>query len=856
MSNVSRVSLTGSSHTRQEIEAEFKASMKRMSPYVFNAPLLPELKEPTGPMVALFRGKVPTVIPVERADFYNRLTAQAKRMEIGSAYYLCAGTGVGKSTRVPLALVKIKQALGIVVVPTRGIRDHVAAYVKSLTSSGTYSGVTVSVATKIRDVTTATSQTVLFMTATDLLGVLAVDRDLFTKHHVGFLYVDEFHECIPQYYLLNWLIHTDWFKNTVVLLGSATGAVRMEERVNGDMPHEVRRVPNELMEYEDLPGLSQASPLHYGSMNGARTLVFLPRESDFPAAKSYYMGHNVLTFELTFGMSRSRLNRELQEIAKCGTCVVLTTQSYETAYTIPVNRVVNTGFTVDLRIDSGEMLIDYAVADESEAQTTQRCGRVGRLEGGIAYTRDCALFAGPTLTPGSEIYVALWMRVLGVRMRDERIDTWVACLNNYTYDKILSLLRSSVHAVIIRDYFGSKHVCLRYTDMLLSSVLKFDGEFKIMDEHYSVYTSLWREQVLNLRIGNYDYKAVWFFGDTFRGIPAYLFFVMKHGKFIAKSEVNVAASVASSAMDLFGVKSSRRDTGVSRDDAPRTPTSVRRLYEGSPTSSRKYGGREMGSPSSFRKRGGQDLDEVPFGSSALSTVSSSVAREVASVYAALDDKRGTKEFAFDLDADSTKPPTFHTVEPDWKQALIRDHQLGEDLFSPTAGGIERGSPRERVTAMVRDDGEDFELRLRRALHDHLTSGDRSIPFGPSSRFASMVFVPVDMTEYTYKTQVALLPLNAEAACMYFLRIKQLGNTSVVNAYSGSEGGRAWVETCVVWNANVGKYIDYKNSNIADRALNRSPKHALIKCLNNFRAFGRHGVRFALMPSFDTGLRRV
>merc|ERR1712137_707324 len=95
-------------------------------------------------------------------------------------------------------------------------------------------------------------------------------------------------------------------------------------------------------------------------------------------------------------------------------------------------------------------------------------------------------------------------RVLGVTLREDSIDPWVEYLAKASYDKILSLLRSSVHPVIIRDYFGSGHVCLRYTDVVLDDVSAYNGNFKIMEEHFSVYTSMWRPQVLNLRIGTYD----------------------------------------------------------------------------------------------------------------------------------------------------------------------------------------------------------------------------------------------------------------------------------------------------------------------------------------------------------------
>jgi len=868
MSHVSRVSVAGSSNARQEIESAFKASMARMSPYVFNAPLLPDLEEHTGPKVSLFRGKVPTVISIERRDFEKNMAAEAQRMQRGSTYYLCAGTGVGKSTRIPLTLVKLKQALGIVVVPTIGIREHVSGYVKTLAGRGQFIGVNVSTAVSIRDIATANSRTVLFMTATDLLCVLAVDRNVFGSHHVGFLYIDEFHECIPQYFLLNWLIHASWFKDTVVLLGSATGSVRLEGRVSGDIPHSIETVRSELMAYEDLSALPYASPLHHGRMTNNRTMIFLPFESDFAAAKSYYIGNNVQAFTLEYGMSDKQLVKLSLQVLKAGTCVVLATQSFETAYTLPVNVVIDTGYTVDLLIDTSNMHVDYKLAEASDAQTTQRCGRVGRLEGGKAYKRDCAIFASPALTPGSEIYVALWMRVLGVTLREDSIDPWVEYLAKASYDKILSLLRSSVHPVIIRDYFGSGHVCLRYTDVVLDDVLAYNGNFKIMEEHFSVYTSMWRPQVLNLRIGTYDFKAVWLYGDEVKAIPAYLFFVMQHGKSISKSMANMAISGASSAMDEYGLKTSGRVSKNSYAMAPpRTPTSVRRLYEGSP-SSKKYVDRDF------------DI-EIPVGTSALSVASSSVAREVSAVRAIADDKRGTKEFAFDFgDSDGTRPPTFQTVESTYR-ARMRSKKEDDEFFSqplsiadrsPRRGKVrdsrvsEPGSPRYTVTNSPKNqrvaakapgfDLDSFSYRLRKALHDYATGGDRSIPFGPSSEYNELVFVPVDVTTLTYKSKVALIPLNNEAALTYFLNKKELALLPQTTKYEGHEGGAAWVRTCVAWNSNVTKYMEYKTSNIADRALNRSPKWALMTNLSNLIAFSLHGVRFAEMPGLNSGFEKA
>lgn len=523
----------------------FKQALSNGAQFVYSAHGIEIPKKPREGVQELRMGAVPEVIKVERSRFLPDLRSIVSRFERGRAYRLVAGTGVGKTTIIPLTMVTVQCSVGIVVVPDERIRDTVQTFVDILAKTSSFAVNEVSRIKTIRELSRLVAPSVAFITATDILIMLSQRNDLFDYVSIGFVYIDECHEKIPQYHVLRYLQWGKWMQNTVVLYGSATSGFNMEGRGTGEIPRTDEVVTEDLLDFRSIGNMSSESPLSVATRMHRRTILFLPRESDFPAVRKYYENMSIQVFELTRDMTGDDITVLYSDLNDTACFVLLTTEVAQTAYTLPLQDCVDTGFSVRKLVDYEKRVVDVKDQLATREEQTQRAGRVGRMSGGVSYHGFSTGTDNGLVLPGSEIYVVLWCIVLNVNISfGGNIEAVKEIFADLAFEQAAVLLGSVVHPLFLIPYLSSGMKVFRGTDSMMAHLTGFSAsEFKSIVINPAI-TERWFSMVNFSNDEEYAYKAYWRVPPNMGGFFAVMWALMKRGAMSTYTTTSVVSTLA------------------------------------------------------------------------------------------------------------------------------------------------------------------------------------------------------------------------------------------------------------------------------------------------------------------------
>lgn len=523
----------------------FKQALSNGAQFVYSAHGIEIPKKPREEVQELRMGAVPEVIKVERSRFLPDLRSIVSRFVRGRAYRLVAGTGVGKTTIIPLTMVTVQCSVGIVVVPDERIRDTVQTFVDILAKSSNFAVNNVSRIKTIRELSRMVAPSVAFITATDILIMLSQRHDLFDYISIGFVYIDECHEKIPQYHVLRYLQWGKWMQNTVVLYGSATSGFNMEGRGTGEIPRSDEVVTEDLLDFRSIGNMSSESPLSVATRKHRRTILFLPRESDFPAVRKYYEKMSIQVFELTRVMTGDDITVLYSDLNDTACFVLLTTEVAQTAFTLPLQDCVDTGYSVRKLVDYEKRVVDVKDQLATREEQTQRAGRVGRMSGGVSYHGFSTGTDDGLVLPGSEIYVVLWCIVLNVNISvGGNIEAVKEIFEGLAFEQAAILLGSVVHPLFLIPYLSSGMKVFRGTDSMMAHLTGFSAsEFSSIVINQEI-TDRWFSMVNFSNDEEYAYKAYWRVPPGLGGFFAVMWALMKRGAMSSYTTTSVVSTLA------------------------------------------------------------------------------------------------------------------------------------------------------------------------------------------------------------------------------------------------------------------------------------------------------------------------
>lgn len=435
------------------VQAEYRRVTKMAETLTYGTLVLPYKEDITWPARKATRATELEQWVIDGDRIVQDAVEQFSALRIGEAKTLIAGTGAGKSTRMPYEICAGHSVNGLVLLPTNALAYHVFTYVIRQAMDAWGNAVRITLLRSDEPVSEFDRPTLYFAAASDFLGRLARSPGLHTRLKLGFVYLDESHEAFPSYWFMKQLLALGEFNNTRVFYGTATGSdvVSMEHQNRG---RKVITLSERMFPLGNPSGLAPNMPMHHSKIT-ASTMIFLPGDKEINAFKAYYEMHDIPVLVYCNSSSSKDLITLQEKSRSLKLFVLLTTSLMQTGYTVDVTNVIDPGVVDELQYDMQMARVHFARRNVTEKERVQRAGRVGRIRAGTVVQSDCPPSPNTDeLAPEKAIYIYLWSIVFNIEINEPRIAVFSEIIGEITPRVAAMLLNARMPPYLLIPYLA------------------------------------------------------------------------------------------------------------------------------------------------------------------------------------------------------------------------------------------------------------------------------------------------------------------------------------------------------------------------------------------------------------------
>lgn len=372
-------------------------------------------------------------------------------MRPGTVKQLMTGTGVGKSTVVPVEIAGRHETNVIVLEPNLTIAMHVGAYVQRCVATRQSRTVAVSVLTGDVPRRTAGGGSVVYADIGTFLGHYSAHPEMLKTSGVQCIIVDESHESTPPYYVIPYMIALGMLNDCVVFYSSATAATDVSMEREG--ANSVVTLPECDLLAEPNDNHAE-SPVHYTQITG-KEVFFLADDTEIAAWSRYLSDHDIPSHAHGYCCGTRNFTDACGFMGGPAPRVLLTTGVLQTGVTIDVDKAVCFGYTTRCITDFERGVVRLERRPVTRSDQIQRAGRAGRVRKGSAYVADVRTSPRPTVPDVDTCcYMFLWFRVLGVTVRDQAIAAFGDAFGTLQPATVAAILSMPFPPLLMLPYFA------------------------------------------------------------------------------------------------------------------------------------------------------------------------------------------------------------------------------------------------------------------------------------------------------------------------------------------------------------------------------------------------------------------
>lgn len=395
--------------------------------------------------------RAPTVPLVERnyreiiagaADWRNAIMEYFSVPHDGTPVRLIAPTGVGKSTEIPLFMAASMAGVVVVALPTLHLAKTMYAYMTRLIAQrndldGTavcFDDGTDNAQRKIYDAWSA----VVYTTASTACARAVSKASYFDR--VAGVFIDEVHARLASVMFLKYYLPTYRPEMRCIIATATDGTTRFEER-DQKKKRFYSKINVPYMQWKTTEGPWSPSRIR------VRTLVFLPTSDLCHEFAEWYRANGHTVFVLTARTDVKELFSINKRLVTTGRqpAVVLATPEYSYGYTVFVDAVIDSGYTI-MRTMVGSDLVNTIVPEDS-IEAEQRAGRVGRAFNGavMRYTADDTDVVYEQLTKEQMLLYKAWFVYAGLVFPRDDLEQYLPKFERFDKHTARMLLTSLLH---------------------------------------------------------------------------------------------------------------------------------------------------------------------------------------------------------------------------------------------------------------------------------------------------------------------------------------------------------------------------------------------------------------------------
>lgn len=441
------------SYKTTELTQAVHAALREAACLTYGSMVFPYNSDVVWPERRAARTAAPLQWALERDTFETEVVKQYASMAAGEVRELIAGTGVGKSTRMPYCLSQAHGVNGLLLAPNHTLPLHNVTY---LTKAFAEMGGEVSV-TELRSkhlLIPMQTPCVYYASAATFLGRLATHPKLLQQLQIAYVYLDESHSITPDYKFFPYLLQTGCLEGIKVFYGTATGKGSMNME-SGGVGRKVKAVSEKDMSVSSTTAVTERSPLHYTRVN-SRTVIHLANDKEITNWGNYYDQHDIPVFMCKMANGTSPIPRIVDYLNTYPLCAVLVYGNMRYGYTHNADTSICSGYESIVVTDFRAADVSVQRVPVTQSMRVQTMGRVGRFKPGEGYYADVDTRSEEQdMSDDVAFYVYLWAIVFNIRINDPRISSYSDVTGELSTKAAAILLHSRLPPALLLPYLGN-----------------------------------------------------------------------------------------------------------------------------------------------------------------------------------------------------------------------------------------------------------------------------------------------------------------------------------------------------------------------------------------------------------------